>query len=243
MKIEYDIHLFNPDISNDLNNRDSSRDVSFTPLIKDNSQEKPSKFIIEKEELTKKYKKLQEIIQDDNLKNFIIQCLFIDFLTILLFTYELLDSFLEINDFFPSGILYLFRYSVSLINCILFLDFLIVQDEHINHQKQLNYENINKKKDKKQISSNYEGPIYIILTGPNKVLRLIYRTKIFIWFFKYTIYLIFILIKEKISFSYYISTFLFLIEHYQYNFCKFFYYTMLRAEFYKKKIELLESSV
>lgn len=239
MKLEYDIHFYNPAEKNaeeSSSNRDiSARDASLSPFLLGNN--KPNKKIIEKEELTKKLKKLTEVVNDHVLKNFMIQCLILDFATILLFTYELMEATMEIGQY-TSSFLYLIRYIVSMRNGILCLDFLIVQDEYNNKQKQIEFENKNKKKVKFPPPADSAQNVY--LNPPNSVLRTINLWKFWMWLFKYAIYIIFMIIKETVIFLNYISIFLLIIEYYQYNYCRFYYYTMLRSEFIRSRIDLIE---
>lgn len=238
MKLEYDIRFFNPEIQNDISSsKDSLRDVSMMPLF-NGENNKLNKKTLEKEELIKKHKKLADIVNEDEMRKFMVQCLIVDFGTILLFTFEFINAFMEIGSFIPS-ILCLFRYIFSMINGILCLDYLIVQNEFQNNRKKMESEMLNKKKFK--IPPPADSNQFVYLSPPNVILRKIYFYKFWMWFFKYFFYLIYMITENEVDLINYISLILMTIEYYQYNICKFYYYTTLRCEFNKAKIERLES--
>lgn len=240
MKLEYDIRFFNPEIHNDVSSskENSLRDMSIAPFININEDNKPNKKSLEKEELAKKLKKLTDIVNEDKMRKFMVQCLVVDFGTILIFTFEFIDAFMEIGGFIPS-ILCLLRYIFSMINGIYCLDFLIVQNEFQNNRKQMEFEMLNKKEYK--IPPPTDSNQFVYLNPPNAILRKIYFNKFWMWFFKYVFYLIFMFTQNKVDMINYVSLFFMMIEHYQYNMCKFYYFTTLRCEFNKAKIDRLDS--
>jgi len=240
MKLEYDIRYFNPEIHQDISrNPDStSRDISISPFLKENNNS--NKKIIEKEELIRKYKRFKEIVSESNLNKFIIQCIIADFCTILLFTIELVDATMEKSEIFPS-IISILKYIFSMVNGILGLDFLIVQNEYTNNQKKLELENTYKK------FYTYPPPAdsshYVYLNPPNAILKNIYYTKFWMWLFKFILYLIYMSTQKNLNFANYLELFLIMVENYQYNLLKFYYHTILRAEFNKAKIDRIEAKL
>jgi hypothetical protein len=125
-----------------------------------------------------------------------------------------------------------------MVNGILCLDFLIVQHEYQNNKKQMEFEMLTKKKFK--IPPPADGNQFVYLNPPNAILRKIYLIKFWMWFLKYFFYMIFMLTQTEVDFINYISLGLMTIEYHQCNMSKFYYFTTLRSEFNKAKIERLD---
>jgi len=241
MKAEFDIHYFNPEIHKDINSsKDNSsiQNASMAPFLNEDRNKKNKK-TLEKEELTKKHKKLMEIVNEDEMKKFMAECLILNFLIILLFTFEFIDSFMDIGSFVPS-ILCMFRYIFAMSNLILCLDFLIVQSEYQNNRKKMELEMINNKQ-KLQRLPPADSNHFVYLNGPNVILGKVYRNKFSMFILKHINYLIYMITQTKVDNKNYISLFLMVIEYWQYNMCQFYYKTTLRYEFIKAKLDRLEN--
>jgi len=241
MKLQYDIQYYNPDMHNELSSirENSFRDISMSPFLMEN-EKKADKKTIEKDELIRNIKKFSDIVNEDILKSFMLQCLIVDTISIFFTTFELIESTMQITTFFPCILCFLEFISI-IFNIVFDLDFLILQSENKNSQNSnIESHNNNKKKIKKHPA---DSDIYVYLTPTNALLGRMCQWKFWLWLIEYTIIILFIYTVNHVQMINYIPLFLKIVQYNQYKMCQFYYQTILRFEYNQVKMDKMEANL
>jgi hypothetical protein len=212
-----------------------------------NNEEAEDIYNYEEKKANKEGKKIRDlffeysnIVEQEKLKKFIYKCLFLDFVAIFLYSYELLENFMIIDGQL-KGFLYLLKYISSFINGILYIYFIILcnkkkdkttKDKKINGEKRnppvYEYLKLYVNKDYKNFNYNLDGNI--ILNDKERIIRLLYIFKLWTWFLKYISYIIFMIIDENWHLANFYSIIILIIDYYQYHLNKIYYYVILRSK-------------
>lgn len=259
------INIINVDIKN------IKKEIQINDYSEDHNKQELT--LVTDKKLSELYHEYQLICEPKEIKHFVYKCLILDFIAIFLYSYELLENFMKIENYY-LGILYTMKYFTSVFNGVLYVFYIILctdeekkkeietQNERLKNDLDIINENITVKSYLKQnyekfSDKNYTQLIdakqskeeeskkfdYVTLNNPQIIVRWLYLIKIFTWFLKYFSYILYMTINTSFNIISFFSIFVLVVDYYQYFHLKFYYKVILRSENIKQNYLKIKKNI
>lgn len=226
--INIELKSFGADHSELSSNRD--RDQSQLPLVAQNKilpKTKKSYTLAER-----RFNRLNMIMNLSKFNSFIYRLMAFDLLTLMYFSYELIESFTNITDIGLTPI-FLLSYIMALINTVLYYIFIIVYKDFRKEEDKKKAEEGERRIKKSMYNSNHSKEVN--LNKPLQFLRRIVMFRLTTWFIKKCFILSIAALDKTITWKEYLNFLILVVDYLLFSFMFFYEKILIRLEFMKQK--------